>query len=240
MDKLRSFVCGDSQCSFRWLRETNQLNFKQVTEGLILNVTSWRSLSECIEKSLLVIDPSTHVDLYEIHYWFWDMSFPERASEFGRAFRNQLLRAGWNNAALLCSFRLVLDKGSLCYVKAQVLCNLLTFYMYISVLLDCLHGSCSSQMGERKLWNPTSTCLGALFVSLSLFLCVSLCLFLSVSCAHTYTDTHTPSIPHKEEKKTPPSKSVLFCKRFLKSKRKKNIFQGNQLTFHSLFSQYMI
>lgn len=92
----------------------------------------------------------------------------ECASEFGRTFRNQLLRAGWNNAALLCSFRLVLDKGSLCYAKAQVLCNLLTFYMYISVLLDCLHGSYLSQMGERKLWNPTSgLCRSSLPLSLS-------------------------------------------------------------------------
>lgn len=93
----------------------------------------------------------------------------ECASESGRAFRNQLLRAGWNNAALLCSFRLVLDKGSLCYVKAQVLCNLLTFYMYISVLLDCLHGSYLSQMGERKLWNPTSGLCGSSFSLLHTF-----------------------------------------------------------------------
>lgn len=152
--ELSSSVCWNSQCSSKRPRETNQLNSKQVTEGFTLNVSIWHGLSECIEKSLLVIDPSTYVDLYEIHYWFWDMSSPERASEFGRAFRSQLLRAGWNNAASLCSCRLVLDKGSLCYVEAQVLCNLLTFYMYISVLLDCLHGSCSSQMGERKLWNP--------------------------------------------------------------------------------------
>ena len=65
--RLSSFVCWNSQCSFKWLRETNQLNSKQVTEGLILNVTSWHSLSECLEKSLSVIDPSIYVDLYEIH-----------------------------------------------------------------------------------------------------------------------------------------------------------------------------
>lgn len=47
---------------------------------------------------------------------------------------------------LLCSFPLVSNKGSLCCVKAQVLCNLLTFYMYISVLLDYLCGSYLNQM----------------------------------------------------------------------------------------------
>lgn len=162
------------------------------------------------------------------------MSFPERASEFGRALGNPLLRAGSNNAASLCSFRLVLDKGSLCSVKAQVLCNLLTFYMYISVLLDCLHGSCSSQMGERKLWKPTSTCLGALFVSLSL--CVSVSVSVSVSCTHRCRHTLPPSTPHKEEKKTPPSKSALFCKRFLKSKRKKNLTRKSANIPLSVFS----
>lgn len=66
--ELRSFVCWNSQCSSKRPRETNQLNSKQVTEGFILNVSSWHGLSECIEESLLVIDPSTYVDLYEIHY----------------------------------------------------------------------------------------------------------------------------------------------------------------------------
>jgi hypothetical protein len=46
-------------------------------------------------------------------------------------------------------FVLFETKGSLCYVKAQVLCNLLTFYMDISGLLDCLHGSCLRQMKEK-------------------------------------------------------------------------------------------
>lgn len=136
-------------------------------------------------------------------FWFvWDSLlilrhvFPECASEFPRALRNQLLRTGWNNAALLCSFRLVLDKGSLCYMKAQVLCNLLTFYMYVSALLDCLHSSCLSQTGEGKLWNPTSDlfrsalCLSVSF-SACLSVCLSLTLFFPLSPCLSFKHTHT-------------------------------------------------
>lgn len=108
----------------------------------------------------------------------------------------------WNGAALPCSFRLVLDKGSLCFVKAQVLCNLLTFYMYISVLLDCLHGSCLSQMGERKLWNPTSDSFrNTLCLSVSVSLCGSLPLFLSLYREYTYTPRHTLFSPIMKRKR---------------------------------------
>lgn len=144
----------------------------------------------------------------------------ECASEFGRTFRNQLLRAGSNNAALLCSFRLVLDKGSLCYVKAQVLCNLLTFYMYISVLLDCLHGSYLSQMGERKLWNPTS---GLCRSSLSLLRTHFFFFF----------------FPHTVKRKYAICKVNTVLQKIFKTWKKIN-FQRNRLAFDSIFFQYMI
>lgn len=52
-------------------------------------------------------------------------------------------------------FVLFQTKGSLCYMKSQGLCNLLTFYMYISVLREHFSGSYLSQMEEKRLWSPT-------------------------------------------------------------------------------------
>lgn len=66
----------------------------------------------------------------------------------------------------LSSFR---QKAHCVLLEAQALCNLLTFYTYISVSvwLDYLHGSYLKQMEEGELWNPTSRLFWGSYICVS-------------------------------------------------------------------------